>query len=557
MAAEIGELSVDQYLSLASSAGAGQTNALLRRSIDLHGSSDRAMDAGRRFAKLLEIFAARFGKDRQVCLYESPGRVNLMGMHIDHRGGIVNPVATQERVRAVCSRRDDDLICGFSTSSDYGQSQFRISERLPEQPLSSLGQWLDWTEKQAAAIGGSRDFINYFACGPVYLACFHYPRGRRFAGANFVLDSDLPPSAGLSSSSALVSLDTDFFLRCNPQGVEDLSLKQLLEVYGNGEWYIGTRGGTGDHAAIKLSQRGSVQPMITTPEFRACQPAPFPQDYQIILYQSGDQANKAVEPFKTAFNAPIISYLAAEMFLADYLEDNKSQALEQLLAGRAALDPKHHRIYLGDVVTHELFTHAQMYRFLQSLPRVISQKEIFSRFEDRVQSFQHGLRQAAEPKGGYHVRDVAAFGLSESARGKRAGSVLADGDIDQFADMMNVSQLGDRITELQDDSSARIKFLRDQTLSDMEKQGFDICQIAGDYHVSTANIDRLVSICLGCPDVLAARLSGAGLGGMLIVLGREGFDQKLDSILQRDYYEPLKKQFRKIPIVPSQGAGFY
>jgi galactokinase len=57
--------------------------------------------------------------------------------------------------------------------------------------------------------------------------------------------------------------------------------------------------------------------------------------------------------------------------------------------------------------------------------------------------------------------------------------------------------------------------------------------------------------------VLGARLSGAGLGGAVIVLGREGFAERLDPLLQRDYYAPLGKPFRSIRIVPSQGAGFY
>ena len=123
--------------------------------------------------------------------------------------------------------------------------------------------------------------------------------------------------------------------------------------------------------------------------------------------------------------------------------------------------------------------------------------------------------------------------------------------------MMNVSQLGDRVAQLADRSSGRVKSLQDDALHVMEQEGFPIRRIAGDYHVSTPNIDRLASICLNCPDVLGARLSGAGLGGMLIVLGRQGFDEALDPILHRDYYEPLDKEFRKIRIVPSQGAGFY
>jgi N-acetylgalactosamine kinase len=557
MPTEIGERSVDEYRSLTTAASRGERNVFLDRATARHGSRERAVDSGRRFARLIDEFAQRFGHERPICLHESPGRVNLMGMHIDHRGGIVNPVATRERIRAVCSRREDDVICARSLSGNFGEGEFRISERLPPRPLRSLSHWLDWTEKEAVLTGGGRHFINYFACGPLYCACFRYPWGRQFAGADFLMESDLPPSSGLSSSSAVVVLATDFFLRCNPQGVGDLPVDQRLEIYGYGEWYIGTRGGTGDHAAIKLCRRGAIQPIITTPQFAARRPAPVPDGCDILLYPSGDAANKSVEPYKTAFNAPIISYQAAEMMLTDYVRRRTPKRLEALLARRAAMDARHHRVYLGDVVNDVILQEPEICEFLRSVPRVMTREEIFLRFRDHAEVFQAGIQQASEPKGGYHVRDVAAYGLSECARAREAGPLLAEGDIEGFAEMMNVSQLGDRVTEVTDEPSRRIKSLQDDALSAMEQEGIAVRRIAGDYHVSTANVDRMVSLCLGCPGVLGARLSGAGLGGMLIVLGEEGFDEALDLVLQRHYYEPLEKEFQKTRIVPSEGAGFY
>jgi N-acetylgalactosamine kinase len=557
MTAEIGEKSVEEYLSLTTSASRAANNVFLRRAQARHGSRQAALDAAREFAMLIEAFAGRFGKNRQVCLYESPGRVNLMGMHIDHRGGIVNPVATRQRIRAVVGAREDDLVCARSLSGGFGEGQFRVSERLPARPLRSLSEWLNWTEQEAVATGGGNSFINYFACGPLYAACFLYPWGRPFRGADFLLDSDLPPSAGLSSSSAVVVMATDCFLRSNGEGGEAPSLEKRLEVYGYGEWYIGTRGGTGDHAAIKLARRGAVQPIVTTPDLRVRPPAPIPEGYEIFLYQSGEAANKSVEPFKTAFNAPIISYQTAETMLTDYLEDQHPARLEGLLARRATLDPRHHRVYLGDVTGEALLSEAEIYQFLRTVPPAMRQEEVFSRLERRAETFRAGIQQATEPEGGYHVRDVAAFGFSECARASAAGELLAAGNMAGFAEMMNVSQLGDQVAEVGDEASRRIKFLDHGALVALEKEGVAVRHIAGDYHVSTPHVDRMVSIALSVSGVLGARLSGAGLGGMLIVLGKEGFDEALDPILQRDYYEPLKKDFRKIRIVPSEGAGFY
>jgi galactokinase len=557
MSRQIGELSVEEYAALTAAAGRGQNNVFLDRAMARHGSRARAIDEAKRFARLIDEFARRFGPDRRVSLYESPGRANLMGMHIDHRGGIVNPVATQERVRAVCARREDDVICARSLAGSFGEGQLRLSDRLPSKPLDSLGEWLDWTEREAVATGGGEQFVNYFACGPLYAACFLFPWGRRFAGGDVLFDSDLPPSSGLSSSSALVVLATDFFLACNSEGVGELPIEKLLEVYGYGEWYIGTRGGTGDHAAIKLCRRGAVQPIITTPEFLAREPAPIPDGYDVILYPSGDAANKSVEPYKTRFNAPIISYQAAELLLTEFVQAHEPARFERLMTRRASADLRHHRVYLGDVASHAVLSEAQVYQFLRTVPRVMTQDEVFRRFRKRAETFQAGIQQANEPAGGYHVRDAAAFGFSECARAEHAGRLLAADRMPGFAEMLNVSQLGDRVTEVDEESSRRIKFLHDDALRAMEDKGLPIRRLAGDYHVSTANIDRMVSIALSCPEVLAARLSGAGLGGMLIVLGRKGFDDALDSMLARQYYEPLGRPLQKIHIVPSAGAGAY
>ena len=417
MTAEIGELPVEEYLSLATSAGRGRNNVLLERAMQRHGSRREAIDSVRQFLTLVEEFAWRFGEDRRICLFESPGRVNLMGMHIDHRGGTVNPVATRERIRVVYGRREDDLIRARSLSNHFGEGELHISDRLPERPPQSLGEWLNWTEREAIATGGGKQFINYFACGPLYAACFHYPWGQKFVGADFVLDSDLPPSAGLSSSSAIVVLATECFFRANPHGVENLSPDQRIEIYGNGEWYIGTRGGKGDHAAITLSRRGTVLPMITTPDFLAGEPAPIPKGYDIILYPSGDHANKSVEPFTTAYNEPIVAYQAAEMMLTDFLRARNRHVLDKLLAERASMDVKHRRAYLGDVINGRMLSDAELYRFLQSIPRAMTRDEIFSRFDGRAESFQNGIHQTHEPEGGYRIRDVTAFGLSECIRG--------------------------------------------------------------------------------------------------------------------------------------------
>ena len=243
--------------------------------------------------------------------------------------------------------------------------------------------------------------------------------------------------------------------------------------------------------------------------------------------------------------------------LTDYLGDKNPAGLERLLGERAGMDEKHHHVYLGDAVNHDLLSQSQIYQFLRTLPQVMSQQDLFAKFADRGGSFLAGIQQANEPAGGYRIRDVNAYGFSECMRSRNAGHLLARGDIVGFANLMNISQLGDRVAETADPDTNQAKFCQDDVLSAMASGGRPLSGLAGDYGVSTPNVDRLVSICLSQPDVLGARMSGVGLGGMLIVLGRQGFDQTLDEQLHRQYYAPLKRTFQKVRIFPSDGAGFY
>ena len=62
---------------------------------DLHRQKCRDLTA------VLECYGKRFGMDEKVCLLRAPGRVNLMGRHVDHRGGMTNFLAIDRETLAV------------------------------------------------------------------------------------------------------------------------------------------------------------------------------------------------------------------------------------------------------------------------------------------------------------------------------------------------------------------------------------------------------------------------------------------------------------------------
>ena len=59
--------------------------------------------------KLIDHFETVFGNQSETVIAKAPGRVNLIGMHIDHQGGAVNPIAISE-TRVIAQPRSDDKI---------------------------------------------------------------------------------------------------------------------------------------------------------------------------------------------------------------------------------------------------------------------------------------------------------------------------------------------------------------------------------------------------------------------------------------------------------------
>ena len=78
----------------------------------------------------LETFAQKYGSGRSVSIVRSTGRVNLLGTHIDHRGGSVNPIAIKQ-MWLVVELRNDDMVLVKNVESD----------RFPDEQRSQCNNW--------------------------------------------------------------------------------------------------------------------------------------------------------------------------------------------------------------------------------------------------------------------------------------------------------------------------------------------------------------------------------------------------------------------------------
>jgi galactokinase len=173
------------------------------------------------------LLAEAFGRGGEAGLVSAPGRVNLIGEHIDYYGLAVLPMAIERKVRVAFRRRADPRIRAVSIG--YGMREFFWTADLA--PVSA-GDWENYLRAAARAVG------QKWGIG---------------VGVEAAIVSDLPPAAGLASSSALLVAFTLALLRAN--GYRP-TFAELMELLPEGEQFVGTRGGGMDHAASLASRAG-------------------------------------------------------------------------------------------------------------------------------------------------------------------------------------------------------------------------------------------------------------------------------------------------------------
>ncbi len=199
-----------------------------------------------------------------------PGRVNLIGEHIDYHNLPVLPMAIQRRVSIRFEAREDNLI--QASSAGYGERCFKLRETDPLPP----GDWGNYLKAAVQMIGKAWVISR---------------------GVDATIQSDLSCAAGLSSSSALLTGFALALLHAN--GIYP-NIEHLMELLPEGEQFVGTRGGGMDHAAVLASQAGCGLLVHFAP-FRF-EPIPIPSDWTFLIAHSLTVAEKS-GALKAEYNA--------------------------------------------------------------------------------------------------------------------------------------------------------------------------------------------------------------------------------------------------------------
>jgi galactokinase len=224
--------------------------------------------------------------------YFVPGRVELVGKHVDYAGGRSLTIATELAIRARAIAIDEPLIRLRRAAGEVAMD-VALS---PETAATTL-------RSSAYVTAVARRFARDF------------PFARK--GVAIEMQSDLPTSAGLSSSTALVVTLAMALVDANDLAGDErwraavpspIAFAEYVAAIETGEAYgafpadggVGVRGGAQDHVAIVCAEEGMASQFRYLPA-QLERRVPWPDDYVIAIGVSGVHATKTGNA-KAAYN---------------------------------------------------------------------------------------------------------------------------------------------------------------------------------------------------------------------------------------------------------------
>lgn len=290
-------------------------------------------------------------------------------------------------------------------------------------------------------------------------------------GFDAVAMTTLPSAAGLSSSSALVVGVYTCLAAAN--GFES-DLMEVAEFMRQSERYVGTAGGGMDQATITLGREGRALKIDFAP--LRTQEVQVPDEVVFFAVDSLERAEKSGAA-RGQYNRRVFEcHAAASMIARQMPAFTFSAGTEPSLADvyremKAAAVPLPAAVLQG------------------CPPEAMSFAALYDRLDSRVDDLlaRAMLPPASDPAwenfSGFLPFARASHVLEETERVERCARALDAGDVTGAAREMNASHASCR----------------------------DL------YHISTPTLERLVADAMAC-GALAARITGAGFGGSIVVM---------------------------------------
>ncbi len=259
-----------------------------------------SQDSRNRWDTLLSLFKETYGYAPDF-VARSPGRVNIIGEHIDYSLYDVLPMAVIA----------DVLVAVKLSSSPTVRIANLDAEKFPSQEFDIPAEGdieidaskHEWTNYFKAGLRGALQFLRKEYQGPLTPA-----------GMEILMDGTVPAGGGMSSSAALVCASALSVMVANSH---DVSKRDLLDLAVVSERAVGVFSGGMDQAASIFSKRDYLLDCAFFPSFHA-EYVPVPRsdpEFTFLVAQSFVAADKHVTAPKN-YNLRVVECTLAALVLA-------------------------------------------------------------------------------------------------------------------------------------------------------------------------------------------------------------------------------------------------
>lgn len=256
----------------------------------------------KRWERLLSQFEEKYGRKADF-VARSPGRVNIIGEHIDYSLYEVLPMAvTADFIMAVAVQPSTEkpvVRIANIQSEKFPAREFEIPEG--EVPIDASE--LEWTNYFKSGLRGVTELLRK-------------KRGQFVSvGMDILCDGTVPSGGGLSSSAAFVCASALAVLKAN--GEDKVDKKELCELAIVSERAVGVNAGGMDQAASVFSLRGSAVYVAFKPSLK-CTAIEFPKsdpEFAFVIAQTFVQADKHTSA-PVCYNLRVVECTLAAAFLA-------------------------------------------------------------------------------------------------------------------------------------------------------------------------------------------------------------------------------------------------
>lgn len=475
-----------------------------------------------RFKNLVDSFKKTYGTKPDY-VARSPGRVNIIGEHVDYSLYNVLPTAVTVDVLVAFKAKepqDGALIKVANTNpSKYPTKEFHV----PEDGKAEMGKH-EWSNYFKAGLNGSFEYLQKHNAGTF-----------KPKSMEVMMDGNVPAGGGLSSSAAFVCASALAVMTANDYSI---SKQDLLDLCIVSERAVGVFSGGMDQAASIFSARGYLLYCRFYPEFTS-ENVPVPAsdpEFTFLIAQSFVTSDKAVTA-PIHYNLRVVECTLATVVLAKLhgiaLNPDSSslgfclrnfQVELMKKEGKDSLPLAEQLDLLIDVIGEKLkdepYTREDVSDVLDiSVENV--EKEYMSKFPVRADGFKLKQRALHVVKEARRVIEFKDTLTSSSDSGKK----LTSKEVGFLGDLMNTTQASCR----------------------------DV------YECSCPEIDEMCKIARNA-GALGSRLTGAGWGGCTVHLVPMDKVDAVEAALKKEYYnkkfpDMSKDQLEQAFVVSKPGQG--